>query len=244
MKVAVLSLARDRVAYTQHCFASLEKYAGCDFDHYVWDNGSTDDTPRWLEDVFVSSPIVYVGRSPRNLGIHAAMNRLLDAATGPDSDVPYAYDVVVKVDNDCELIHHGTLRAVAEIQHQHPGSMVGPVVNGLRGPMPLGRTEVVEVEREFDFSHFGDGPPGSIALVRLKVAVTPMIGGIMQPIPPGWRYDETMAPWGGDDGVLSAQADWCGQLLDYPVNHYRTTDGQHDDYPDYFAQRVAAGGPA
>ena len=34
-----------------------------------------------------------------------------------------------------------------------------------------------------------------------------------------------------------------GQLLDYPVNHYETTDGQHARYPAYFERRRLEGIP-
>lgn len=221
MKVAVLSLTRNRLDYTKHCFAALRENAGCYFDHYVFDQGSTDGTRAWIDLERRAERLAFTWYSNENVGIHKGMNKLLSATQY--NRRPGYYDVIVKVDNDCEVTVPGTLKAVAELQLADPGSMVGPVVNGLRGPMPLGP------ERE---------------VAGYRVALTPMIGGIMQPIPPGWRYDENMAPWGGDDGLLSKNADWCGQLLDYPVNHYRTTDGQHDDYPEYFEERVGAGGPA
>ena len=48
MRVAVLSLTRDRLVYTRHCFAKLHEFAGCEFDHYVLDQGSKDGTDEWL----------------------------------------------------------------------------------------------------------------------------------------------------------------------------------------------------
>ena len=44
MKFAVLTLTRDRLEYTQHCFETLRQNAGCDYDHYVLDQGSEDGT--------------------------------------------------------------------------------------------------------------------------------------------------------------------------------------------------------
>ena len=49
---AVLTLCRDRLAYTQHCFETLRDNAGCDFDHFVLDQGSMDGTDEWLEQQF------------------------------------------------------------------------------------------------------------------------------------------------------------------------------------------------
>ncbi len=227
MNVAVLTLTRDRLAYTQHCFARLRELAGCPFDHYVFDNGSTDGTREWLQAEYANGNLHALCLSRDNIGIHRAMNELL-------GNLDEGYDVVVKVDNDCELTVPGTLLAVCECARLDASAMIGPVVNGLRSPMPIVSEKLVIVNETW----VGGGDIRSY-----RVGVTPMIGGIMQPVPNGHRYDETQPLWGMDDTALSAQAKWCGQLLDYPVNHYRTTDGQHEDYPGYFERRVAAGGP-
>ncbi len=215
MRVAVLTLTRDRLEYTQHCFARLHEHAGCDFDHYVFDQGSTDGTASWLAEEEALGYFHEVNLSPHNLGIHKAMNYWLDRIDG-------RYDVVVKVDNDCELIRPGTLRAVAECHIADPDAMIGPLVRGLRSPMPRGLVRDI---------------------VGHRVAETPMIGGIMQPVPAGYRYDESQPTWGMDDNRLCDQASWCGQLVDFPVNHYETTDGQWKRYPGYFATKISEGLP-
>ena len=48
MNIAVLSLTRDRLDYTKHCFGRLIELAGCDFDWYITDQGSNDGTVDWL----------------------------------------------------------------------------------------------------------------------------------------------------------------------------------------------------
>lgn len=48
MRVAVLSLTRDRLDYTIHCFTTLHWLGGAPFDHYVLDQASTDGTVEWL----------------------------------------------------------------------------------------------------------------------------------------------------------------------------------------------------
>src|SRR5512134_1510981 len=106
MRVAVLTLTRDRLEYMQHCFASLRHNAGCDYDHFVLDQGSTDGTQRWLMNG------VYAGLSllHENIGISRGHNKLLDMI-----QVVGTYDVYVTFDNDCEVTMPGTLAAAARI---------------------------------------------------------------------------------------------------------------------------------
>ena len=74
MKVAVLTMARDRLEYTKRSFASLKENAGCRYDHFVLDNGSKDGTWDWLTD----KDDLFVVNSDHNVGISAGMNYLLD----------------------------------------------------------------------------------------------------------------------------------------------------------------------
>ena len=54
------------------------------------------------------------------------MNYLLDKLEGD-------YDVVVKIDNDCELMQPGTLRLVCELA-QDSDALLSPRILGLRRP--------------------------------------------------------------------------------------------------------------
>ncbi len=213
MKIAVLSLTRDRLDYTRHCFASLETNAGCEYDHFVFDNGSTDGTKEWLTEEFETGGIDGWCSSEENIGIHRALNVLLDETDG-------AYDVIVNFDNDCEVLVPDTLLTVAAFAVDHPGWIVGPHTQGLRHPPAILEERTV------------DG---------LRVGVTMGIGGIFMPLPAGWRYSERAPLQGNGDGYVCAQAraqgHTCGYLLDFPVNHYETTDGQWARYPEYFERK-------
>lgn len=220
MKIAVLTLCRDRLPYTQACFAALQANAGIPFDHLVLDNGSQDGTWEWLETEY--KPLFTV-RFEENIGIHAGMNHLLNVVRDD-------YDLLVKVDNDCELLTPGTLRAVAEHVLEKPEQprIVSPLILGLRNR------------------------PGIYA-TKGRLGLTRAIGGIVMPLPPlfvkeGYRYDENAPVWGGDDEALSALAHerggYTGYLLEYEANHYLSTEGQAADDPAYFARRVTEGGPS
>lgn len=223
MRVAVLTLTRDRLDYSKHCFAKLAEHAGCDYDHYVFDNGSTDGTPEWIAREY--KPHLWT-LSPDNIGISKAMNVLLEYVGKVGG-----YDVVVKFDNDCELTTPGTLEVACRLVNEHPTWILSPRIEGLNSPPPTDHhTEV-------------DG---------VNVAAMSMIGGIFMAVPAdvytAYRYDETNPVWGMDDVGL---CHWwkrdgrrrVGYLTDYPANHYLTTAGQWADMPWYWERKKAEGLP-
>jgi hypothetical protein len=217
MNVAVLTLTRDRLPYTQHCFETLHEMAGCDFDHYVLDQGSTDGTAEWLREQ-PWQPAVFL---PENIGINRGLNLILDTIELDD------YDVVVKFDNDCELMTPNTLRDVCQIAYDKD-MILSPRIHGLRNP-------VLTIER------WGD------------IDITPIVGGIFMAVPAwvfqdGFRHNPLVGLWGSDDSDLCrwwhAGGRKCGYVRGYDANHYLTTDGQHADIPHYFARTLAEGKPS
>lgn len=232
-RIAVLTLTRDRLEYTKHCFQRLTEYAGCPYDHYILDQGSTDGTVAWLErrtraadhlaDTTGTSVRDYFFPQPSNIGISRGMNLLLDEA------VPRGYDLFVKFDNDCEVTQPGTLARIAELADDQ--WILGPQVEGL------------------------NDPPGGIETVQHKGAIVKVlgqIGGIFTCVP-AWvyrefRYDENNPTWGMDDCQLSgwfqARGGRLGYIQDLHVNHYETTAGQWARYPAYFRQKMSEGLPA
>ena len=223
MRVAVLSLTRDRLAYTQHCFATLRDLAGCDYSHFVLDQGSTDGTGEWL----LAQDDLDVTLLHENIGICCGLNLLLDEMLNPAD-----YDAIVKFDNDCELLTQNTLRDVARLSVEWD-ALLSPKIHGLRNPPPvLGQVSADE---------------------ETAVDITPVIGGIFLAAPArifadGYRHDERAPLWGTDDTALCA--DWrakggvVGYVQGYDANHYLTTEGQWADVPDYFDRTLAEGKPS
>jgi len=212
VKIAVLSLTRDRLEYTQHCFQRLHDLAGIEFDHYVFDQGSQDGTAEWLRDVYDPD---YLALHPENIGISRALNKLLDwAAENRD------YDVVVKFDNDCEIATENALKDCAWFVKEHPDWIISPRIEGLNEPP--GTIEVID---------FPDG----------KVLRKGQIGGIFlaanADLYRDFRYDVGNPIWGMDDVQVSKKRH-CGYLDKHVANHYETTKGQAARYPDYFERKM------
>lgn len=210
-----MTFTRDRVDYTRHCFATLEKNAGCDYDHYVLDNNSTDNTLDYLNSWSCApTNIRSVHFSKTNLGICAGANKLLDYLD------PGRYDVIVRYDNDCEVTSPDTLKVCAELAAEY-GVICSPHVLGLRNPPPSHRQAKV-----------GD---------RLLDETT-ILGGIFMAVPSflfwehGYRYDETNPLASGDEAIVPfwrSRGGTCGYIHALTVNHYETTEGQKTRYPEY-----------
>src|SRR5262249_12978255 len=131
--------------------------AGCDFDHYVLDQGSRDLTPDWLTEVYEPE---FVAVSPQNIGLSRGHNYLLDHLDGE-------YDVVVTFDNDCEVVQDGTLRVCAEVA-SHGDWVVSPTVLGLKHPPQTGAPVQVHGVTILPYQEMGGifrAMPGSFARV-------------------------------------------------------------------------------
>jgi hypothetical protein len=217
MKVAVLSLTRDRLSFTKHCFATLRENAGCEFDHYVLDQGSRDGTQDWLRDEYYEGRVKIFHPKTENLGVSKGINRLLDLYV-----MSGKYDVIVKVDNDLELLVPGTLKAACEVALE--GWISSPHIQGLNSPPA--------VEREEEVAGYRIGVPN-------------IMGGIFMASPASlyetYRHDEANPIWGLDDAKIvdhwRAYGGEVGYLLDYPANHYLTTPGQEAAEPVYFERK-------
>lgn len=215
MRVAVLSLTRDRLWSTRECFTLLRDLAGCPFDHYVLDQGSGDGTEDWLRDVYQPKLLVEMRA---NVGVSRGINTLLN---GIDLD---AYDVVVKFDNDCVLTTPDTLKTAASLVMAHPEWILSPHILGLNDPVQVSHEEEL------------DG---------VRVGVIGRIGGVFMAAPSSlyksYRHDESNPIWGMDDVQLGGH--WqqsggrLGYLLDFPARH--DTQAQAAKDPVYYARKMA-----
>jgi len=220
VKIAVLTLTRDRLEYSQHCFAELRTHAGCDYDHYVYDQASEDGTDRWLMNGVYAGLII--GR--QNVGISRGMNSLLALTRRK------GYDVIVKFDNDCELTEPNTLRDVCDLVMAGK-AILSPRILGLNNPP--GATGEFDIAGEpiLDIPQIGGiflAVPGEWYL--------------------DYRYPEDGPVWGMDDAhickMFRMNGGRCGYVKRLTANHMDTTNGQHLRYPAYFERTLAEGKPS
>lgn len=220
VRVAVFTLTRDRIDYTRHCFQQLAELAGCNFDHFVLDQGSQDGTGQWLRSYYQPTGLITLDH---NVGISRGTNLLLDLMR--DEHDPY--DVIVKVDNDCELVTDGALADAAYAVACEPNWLLSPTIMGLWSPVPIsGETKLAG---------------------GLRVGATGMIGGIFlaahRSVYDQYRPADSNPAWGMDDvqicGWVHAHGGHTGYLLDQEAWHHETTVGQNTRYPEYLERKLA-----
>ena len=139
MKVAIYTLTRDRVDYTRQCFQLLKEKAGIEYDHFIVDNGSKDGTVEWLNDNSEQfKKIIYNGE---NVGIGKASNQALHYIMRDN------YDLVIKFDNDCEIVSDNIIGQIAEVFNgikEFDGEYIlSPKIEGLKNqPTRIGATQI------------------------------------------------------------------------------------------------------
>lgn len=223
VRIAVLTLTRDRLEYTRHCLATLRQNAGCEYDHYVLDQGSRDATPDWLERRDDLAGLIL---RRENIGCCRGWNALLDICR------PVDYDVIVTFDNDCEVLTEDTLATVAGLAAEHH-VILSPQVRGLMHPpatianLQLGQHTVDE----------------KAIIGNIFMAIPSWLFTVNR-----FRWDEERYQvWDGGESVTQwyrERGGRCGYVQGFDVNHYKTTLGQVEDMPWYFERRVLEGGRA
>lgn len=219
MKVAIITLTRDRLAYTKRSFKSLKENAGYPYQHFVIDNGSTDGTVAWLKKQ-KDLDILYFNKE--NEGISKSMNKALKYILTKD------YDLIIKMDNDCEIISSDILKELVSVYESIPPFfiqfMLSPRVEGLNfQPQRIDQMEIA--------GH--------------RIGITKIIGGIFQPMLTRqyklYSYDESLAKAKGQDEDLNAwfqkMGGSVGYIEDLVVEHMDTTEGQKKQYPEYFKRK-------
>jgi GT2 family glycosyltransferase len=225
MKIAIYTLTRDRLEYTKHCFESLRANAGMDYDHYVLDNGSTDGTAEWLKNQPTSDRggcQFKVFLQPENIGISAGSNMMLDEIFKSE------YDIIIKMDNDCEVVSENLLEQIAvvfeRLRMDATKMVLSPRVEGIN-----------KQPHRASYNH----------TAGYRIGITAIVGGLFHVVPADiyarYRYPlDLPKAWGQDDDFcewLRQQNIKKGYIEDLVVNHYETTVGQVAKFPEYFERK-------
>lgn len=214
MKIAIFSLCKNRLLYTKKFLKGLEEKTGLEYDHFIIDQASTDETVEWLENNQRKLKVYPLGK---NIGINRGVNFALDR-------IGNNYDVIVKMDNDAEVITEGWLQKILSVLKKK--EVLSPVVLGLvhnRGGVDRYQ---IDTER--------------------GVGLTPFVGGICMVAyrkawedSQGWEYPAPLHA-GGDRAFclnLSLEGYRFGYKEDVFIRHMETTSGQENRFPEYFNLR-------
>lgn len=228
MKVAVYTLTRDRLEYTKFCFNTLWKNAGHDFDHFIVDNGSEDGTDEWLR--AHADKFKKVLLNDRNEGISKASNEALKMIFQEENKARELYDLIIKFDNDCEVISENIIGQICEIYQDIfekdylSEYILSPKVEGIAN----------QPSRE-TFENLGGR----------RIGITSIVGGLFHIVPAeiykSYQYPEKLPKaWGQDDDICAwfkQKGGKVGYIEGLVVNHYKTTAGQAKDFPAYFERK-------
>lgn len=226
LRVAVYSMTMNRLDYTKKMYSSISQdRAGYPFDWFVIDQGSTDGTQDWLKGMTRDKD----GTKFRyklyddNVGIAKGWNNCIDFIK-KEGD----YDIVIKIDNDAEMLTQDWLLAMVELFERNKTIILSPYVEGLEGA-PGG----VLRQRQS-----GESP--YLQINDRVLGVVPYLGGICYASPielfDEYKFDEKFE--GNKDYLLSQYASAEGYSLfymeEYRIWHIDGTKGQKEKYPEYF----------
>ena len=121
MRIAVITLTRDRLPYTKRMFEQL-KDCGVQYDHWVLDNGSQDGTRQWLMEQSLYHLIIF----KENKGLWKGIQEVIDITNHFKE-----YDYVIKIDNDFQFPTKNWLRDLIEVYKSHNFDVLSPFVEGV-----------------------------------------------------------------------------------------------------------------
>lgn len=220
LKVAFYTLTYDRLEYTKQMFETLSENAGYKYDHFVVDNGSSDETPEWLKENKKKYNIKELILNEKNVGISKGSNQALDVI-GDD------YDIIIKIDNDCRVESEDVLATLVDVFKRSRDIILSPTVEGLidsPGGVPRVR---------------------HIYIGNRLLGLTTHLGGIFvaahKSAYKDFRWEENDFLHGMQDAIFSQSCAKRGFALAYyedlRVEHIDSTDGQKKKYEAYFERR-------
>ncbi len=225
LKVAIFTLTKDRYEYTRKMAKAMYQTAGYPFDWFVIDQGSKDETLEFIKTNKLKIKASIFNKE--NTGIAKGWNDAIKLIkeTG-------AYDVIIKLDNDAEMMTRDWLKIMIEIFERNKKVILSPYVEGL------------------------EDSPGGVLRQRLKgdpyvmindrvLGVVPYLGGICWAAPAevynDFKFEENSFYTGGKDYIISkyAQSQEYGlfYMEELRLRHIDGTKGQKLKYPKYFEKR-------
>ena len=220
MKLAIYTLCRDRLNYTQRTFKALKETAGIEYDHFVLDNGSMDGTKEWLIKHYIKdSHLKGLYLSPDNKGLWQGINIILK-----ETNFFKDYDLVLKLDNDAEFPFNNWLKNLVRVYKDlGKGWILSPFIDGVCDGAG-GAPRLGYIEKE-----------------NYRIGRTLYVGGICL-LTSAKNYTE-MFPnlsksQGWDVWFCTHAPCKCGYIESIRVRHMNTTEGQEKKNPKYYKRKI------
>ena len=134
-KVSIVMLTFNQLSDTRLCTESLEKNTGCDYELIFVDNGSTDGTRKYLDNLRETRKHVKTIFNKANLGFSMANNQGIGVAEG---------EYILLLNNDVVLTEGWLERLMACAESGPAIGVVGPCTNHAVGE------QVIDVELELN----------------------------------------------------------------------------------------------
>lgn len=222
-RVAIFTFTRDRLDFTRRCFESMRVMRpGARYDHFVFDNGSTDGTGLWLKAQKDSGRITDYILCGENMGLSHSFNRAYGQARDGN------YDYVMTVDNDALFKTRHWLRKLIRAQKtlgvKNPKAVVSPTVDNLMHPPQ----------------------PYAVANIdKMRFGFVDILGGIARFMPvaatEGLELNARLPlAWGQDQSVASHCANAnipMAYVYNIVVRHMMTDAEQFDNIPEYMRRK-------
>lgn len=222
LKVAIFTMTMDRFEYTKQMYSSL-CLAGYPFDWFVVDNASKDETVEWVKGL---AKKVRIAENLENAGVAGGWNQAIEFIKASGK-----YDIVIKIDNDCEMMSLDWLKMMVELFRRNRKMVLSAYVEGLEdSPGGVLRSR-------------GGGKEPYMLINDKVLGLVPNLGGICFASPielyENFRFEASQQFISGNkDYILSQYARANGYTLFYVEElrcwHIDGTKGQHAKYPAYF----------
>lgn len=207
-RVAVINICWNRFLYTKHCLNSLFSNAGMQFDHYIIDNGSTDETEEWLAaNKHFFKRII---RNETNLGIGNAMVQIVKLMEKE------GHKWCIIGPNDADILSQDFVKMMLQFWKLSGGKyLFAPSFTGI-GHKP-------RVRKNFEISHIKVQSIGTSGCVYVAHSVSLLK-----------EFLEFAGLWRARDFCNFAAAKGMENLYltDVSAKHFETTANQMIRYPD------------
>jgi GT2 family glycosyltransferase/Flp pilus assembly protein TadD/glycosyltransferase involved in cell wall biosynthesis len=144
--VSIIILTSNQLRYTKECVRSIKQHTMEPHEIIFVDNGSTDNTLKWLKKLVIQNPNYLLIENSTNLGFSKGCNQGIQASSG---------EYIVLLNNDVVVTENWLGGMLECLKHGPDIGIVGPMTNNISGPQKVPSVtysaihELDEYSREF-----------------------------------------------------------------------------------------------